>query len=298
MENAPGFAEVMSAWVLDALWLPVLAGISLAYVAAFRHSRRSRFAHPGWRLALFAAGVGVLAAATVSPLAHYGRQVLWVDFTGFLLITMVAPPLLLLGAPLTLAFRASDRGWRRRLRRMYRSKPVAVVTFPIAAWLAFAVTTYLWQFTSLTDSAATNDAVRALQQVSLLTVGLLFWQPVVGADPARWRLAYPLRGLYVAVEMTHKGLFGGMFLSMNTAMHSGFASRAPAWAPDAMDDQRLAILILWIGGNIIFLVALIATALRWVAYEQRNQHRTDLRLKLQREAASKRRAALERVFTR
>jgi cytochrome c oxidase assembly factor CtaG len=98
--------------------------------------------------------------------------------------------------------------------------------------------------------------------------------------------------------MTHKGLFGGMFLSLNTAIHHGFAGRAPSWAPDPMTDQRTAILILWIGGNLVFLVALVAMVFKWVAYEQRNQRRTDRRLALQREAARKRKAALEQVFTR
>ncbi len=111
-------------------------------------------------------------------------------------------------------------------------------------------------------------------------------------------MPYPLRSLYVFVEMTHKGLFGGMFLSMTTAMHSDFAAGAPGWAPNALTDQRISILILWIGGNMIFLVALIGLVLKWVAYERRNQHRTDRRLALQREAARKRRAALDQVFTR
>jgi hypothetical protein len=61
-------------------------------------------------------------------------------------------------------------------------------------------------------------------------------------------------------------------------------------------DQRIAILILWIGGNLIFLVALVAMVFGWVAYERRNQERTDRRLRLQNEARAKRRAALDQVF--
>jgi len=165
-------------------------------------------------------------------------------------------------------------------------------------WLLFAGVTYLWQFTDWTDLAARNLWVREMQRSSLLLVGVLFWLPAVSPDPVRWRLPYPLRALYVFVEMTHKGLFGGMFLSMHTAMHSEFASRAAAWAPEAMTDQRIAILILWLGGNLIFLLALVGIVVRWVQYEQRNQRRTDWRLRLERDAKAKRRAALEQVFTR
>ena len=298
MDRAPGWGEVARQWVADPVWLVLLGLLAASYAFWFRKASLSGFAHPARRALLFGLGVAALGVAVLSPVAHYGRTLLWVDFTGFLFLTMIAPPLLWLGAPLTLAFRASGKQGRARLRRFYRSKTVAAVTFPVASWLTFAVVTYLWQFTSLTDMAARNDALRTLQQFTLLLVGLLFWLPAVAADPVRWRLAYPLRALYVFVEMTHKGLFGGMFLSMNNPMHGEFAARAPDWAPSALTDQRVAILILWIGGNMIFLVALIGLVLGWVAYEQRNQRRTDLRLKRQHEAAQKRRAALEQVFTR
>jgi putative copper resistance protein D len=298
MESAPGIAEVARQWLFSPAWLVLFVAVAGSYLWAFRRASASGFNHPKWRMFLFGLGLAALAVGTVSPVAHYGRQVLWVDFTGFLLITMIAPPLMLLGAPLTLAFRASAPKRRKTLRRLYRSKFAAIVTFPVATWLTFAVTTYLWQFTSLTDLAARDDLARHLQQFSLALVGLLFWLPAISADPVRWRLAYPLRALYVFVEMTHKGLFGGMFLGMNTAMHGDFARNSPTWAPDAITDQRIAILILWIGGNLVFLAALIGIVFRWVAYEQRNQRRTDLRLRLARERARRKRAALEQVFTR
>ncbi len=61
----------------------------------------------------------------------------------------------------------------------------------------------------------------------------------VAADPLRWRLPYPLRSLYVLVEMTHKGLFGGMFLSMTSVVHSDLAARAPAWSRSTLPFSTL-----------------------------------------------------------
>jgi putative copper resistance protein D len=298
VESAPGAVEVLSSWTFDPFWAAIGLGALVTYWGAVRQARRNGFPHPVWRASSFSVGAAVALAAVFSPVATYSRQLLWADFTGFLLLTMVAPPLMLLGAPLTLAFRASSRRRRRVLRRAYRSQIAAVATFPVATWLTFAVVTYLWQFTSLTEFAAEHQPVRTAQQLSLLLVGLLFWLPALAADPLRWRLPYPLRCLYVMVEMTHKGLFGGMFLSLNNPIHSDFAARAPAWAPNPMLDQRMAILILWIGGNLIFLAALIGLAAGWISYEQRNQHRTDARLERARSVERRRRAALEQVFDR
>lgn len=297
MEQAPGLAQVIRQWSIDPVWIGLGGFVLAAYLRALLGTRDAK-PHPRSRVALFTAGVLLVVVPICSPIEHYSRQLLWVDFTGFLVLTMMAPPLILLGSPLTLAFRASSERGRRRWRALYRCRAVAILTFPVATWLTFAVVTYVWQFTELTEIAAKNALVRDLQQLSLLAAGLLFWSPALAADPMRWRLNWPLRTLYVLVEMTHKGLFGGMFLSMNNAIHSGFAANAPAWAPSPMTDQRIAILILWIGGNLVFVGALAGLVIGWIRFEQRNAHRTDYRLMLEREARRKRRAALDKVFER
>lgn len=297
-ESAPGIAEIFRHFSWDLPWLLALAGAAFSYLAAFRRSRgmcvRSR--QSGWRAVAFIAGLAGVAAAVLSPLEHYGNTLLWVDFAGFLVLTMAAAPLILLGAPLTLAFRVSNKAWRRRLKRAYASRVAGAVSFPVVTWLSFAVATYCWQFSGLTDDAAQNVFVRDLQQATLLVVALLFWQPAIAADPQRWRLPHPLRALYVFVEMTHKALFGGMFLSMNHPMHHYFAANLPPWGPGPMTDQRMSILILWIGGNLIFLAVLVGLVNGWVQYEQRNAERTDRRLALARQADYQKRAALDQVF--
>lgn len=299
-EAAPPFAEVMGHFAWDVPWIAGLVLAGALYLRAYLHLRRTkpRVPHSLWRTACFIAGLAVVAVAVLSPLEYWGNHLLWANFTGFLAITMIAPPLLLLGSPLTLAFRVSDRPMRARLRAFYRGPVMSALTFPVVSWLLFAVATYLWQFTTWTDDAASNVFVRDIQQLSLLAVGLLFWLPALCADPVRWRIPYPLRGLYVFVEMTHKGLFGGMFLSMASAIHPGFAAGLPAWGPSAMTDQRVAILLLWIGGNLIFLIALIGIIARWVGYEARTTARTDRRLEKARAEKRRRSAAIESVFRR
>jgi putative membrane protein len=297
-DSAPVLSELLRQWSFDVVWLGAIGLAAVVYLRAALNpaAHRGHRPHQPWRSVSFAIGLVCLGIAVISPLEYYGNQFLWVDFTGFLVITMIVPPLILLGSPLTLAFRAGSPTARRRLRAIYRGPVAKLVTFPASSWLIFAAVTYLWQFTPLTDTAAHHAAVRDFQQFSLLAVGLLFWNPALCADPVRWRIPLPLRALYVFVEMTHKGLFGGMFLSMNHPMHRYFATHAPPWGPGPMTDQRMSILILWIGGNLIFLVALVGLVIRWVQYEARSTARTDARLAKARAAETSRRTALERVF--
>lgn len=288
----------MGKWALDVPWLLLCALAAAWYVRAWRRSRAMGTPHPAWRMVAFLAGVVLVLLAVISPIEHYGNQLLWANFAGFLLLTMIAPVFIVLSAPLTLAFRIGSRSRRAALRTLYRNRLTTIVTFPVFTWLLFAIGTYVWQFTGLTDLAAENVFVRDFQQLTSLVIGLLFWLPAIASDPVRWRLAYPLRALYVFVEMTHKALFGGMFLSMSTAMHDGFASNLPEWGPSAIMDQRIAILVLWLGGNMVFVAALVGIIIGWMRYEARNQRRTDWRLKLQREAADRKRKALDQVFTK
>ena len=299
-ETAPGFADVISRFAFDVPWYGLLLGAAAFYAVAWVRVRSERPRVPPGRvqLALFMLGLALVFVATQSPLEHYGNQILWADFGGMLLLTMIAPPLILLGSPLTLAFRAAGPRGRARLRRFYRGRAMRIVAMPIFSWLLFAVVTYAWQFSGLTEEAAANVFVRDVQQLSLLAVALLFWWPALCADPVAWRMNHPLRMLYVAVEMTHKGLFGGMFLSLNTPVHETFAASMPVWALSAMTDQRLAILVLWVGGSLVFLVVLAAIAISWVRYEGRQSARIDRRLEAQREARRERARALGSVFER
>lgn len=299
-ETAPGFAEVMGQFAFDAPWYGLLLLVAAFYAVAWLRVRADRpRVPPGWRrIGAFMLGLLLIFVATQSPLEHYGNQLLWADFGGMLLLTMIAPPLLLLGSPLILAFRVSGPRGRARLRRLYRGRTARIVAMPIASWLAFAVVTYAWQFTALTEEAAANVFVRDVQQLSLLAVSLLFWWPALCADPVPWRMSHPLRVLYVAVEMTHKALFGAMFLSLNTPIHETFAANAPAWAPSAMTDQGVAILVLWVGGSLVFLAALVAIAVGWIRYEARQSRRIDRRLEAEREARRQRARALGGAFER
>ncbi len=301
MEAAvPGPGEVLWHFSFDVPWFVVLTTVAVGYLRAYRRSRidPTLRPHPRWKLMAFSAGLLLVGLAVMSPLRYYGNQILWIDFSGFLVLTMLAPPLVWLGSPLTLAFRVSGTDGRRRLRTLYRSRAVAAATFPVAAWLLFAVVTYLWQLTTLTDVAARHWWVRDLQQMTLLFVALCFWLPALCADPLRWHMSDPLRALYLLVEMTHKALFGAMFLSLTRPLHHHFAHSVPAWGPSPMLDQQVAIAVLWLGGNMVFLLVLAMVVAHWVRADARASLRLDRRLAAEREVEQRRRAALEQVFRR
>jgi putative copper resistance protein D len=292
---------MLSHWRFDPFWIVLLIVAAWWYISALRklEATNPRVPHPRWKMWSFIGGLVLIAIATMSPMQHYGNVFLFMTFVGFIVISMVAPIFLLLASPLTLAFRTTDtqRG-RARLRWLYRNPISTVLTYPLFSWLAFAVVTYVWQFSKLTEIAARNGAVRDIELLTMLFIGILFYFPALCADPVRWRMNFPLRIFYVFVEVTHKALFGGMFTSMSSVFHPSMAKAMPNWGPDPLFDQRIGVLIVSAVGNAIFITVIAFLVARWVPYETRVSARTDKRLEKERAAAERKQAALEQVFRR
>src|SRR5690606_10310257 len=107
-------------WLVFGLpWAVLITVAGAWYTVALK---RATTPHPRRKVVAFYLGLLLTGVATLSPLEHYGNQALWIAFVGFLVLTMVAAPLLVLGSPLTLAFRASGPAWRKKLRAGYRGR--------------------------------------------------------------------------------------------------------------------------------------------------------------------------------
>ena len=291
---------MLSHWRFDPFWIILLLAAGWWYVSSLRklEATNPRVPHPRWKMWSFLFSLVLIAIATMSPLQHYGNVFLSVTFIGFLVISMVAPIFFLIASPLTLAFRVSGKPARARLRWLYRNRVSTIISYPLFSWLAFAIVTYLWQFSKLTEWAIENGAVRDIELLTLFFVGILFYLPALCADPVRWRMIFPLRIFYVFVEVAHKALFGGMFTAMSSVFHPQMAAAMPDWGPSALFDQRLGVLLVSAVGNGIFITVIAFLVWRWVPYEARISARIDKRLEKERLAETRKQAAMEQIFRR
>ena len=100
--------EFLSVGELDLFLTANLVIASVAYVVGIRRSRRtSGLAWPAWHTICFFSGIALLASVYLGPMAAWQHTFFWVHMTQHLVVTMAAAPLLVLGEPITLAFRAS-----------------------------------------------------------------------------------------------------------------------------------------------------------------------------------------------
>lgn len=283
---------MLLAWRFEPLPILGVALAAAAYLWAVRivSARHPRNRPRAWRAWAFGAGLAAILLALSSPIEAYEGQLFSVHMVQHMLLELVAAPLLLLGAPATLALRAASPSVRRTLLRLLHSRAVAVVTFPLLSWALFAAVNWGWHFSTLYDQAMENPPLHYLQHATFLVAALLFWWPVVGADPARWRLPHPVRLFYLFLAMPQNSFLGVALMSAPVVLYPHYLTNLRAWGPPPLADQNLGGILMWVFGDVAFLIGMGAVVAAWVRYEDRRTARLDARLDAE-QAASERSAA-------
>ncbi len=242
--------------------------------AAHPHNPVPRFRYWSWM-----AGVVVLLVALASPIATYDTTLFSVHMVQHVLLAMVAAPLLAIGAPITLLLRVSSPETRRRvILPVLHSWPVKIISFPVVTWIIFAAVMWGSHFSPLFDASLDNDAIHFFEHALYLGAGLLFWWPVVGADPSPWRLPHPARIGYLFLGMPQSSFLGLAIFSAPAVLYQHYATLVRPWGPTPLEDQALAGGLMWILGDAIFLIAIILAVWVWLRAEEREGVRLDAQL--------------------
>jgi putative copper resistance protein D len=274
----PSAVSLLLGWTFEPL--PTL-GIAVALGWWWWAVRRVNAAHPAnpvprRRSVAFALGMTALAFALLSGIAAYDTTLFAIHMVQHVLLMLVAAPLIALAAPVTLVLRVSSRETRRRwILPVLHARITRVLAFPVVAWLVFAGVMWASHFSPLFDAALEDPLVHDLEHVLFLGSALLFWWPAVRLDPAPWRMAHPARALYVFLQMPQNTFLAVVLLNVSTVLYPHYESIVRSWGPTPLEDQRLAAGIMWIAGDAVFIVALVAIVYGWMRAERRDLPRTD-----------------------
>ena len=153
-----------------------------------------------------------------------------------------------------------------------------VVSFPVVTWLVFAAVMWASHFSALFDLALDNEAAHVFEHGLFLGAALLFWWPVVGADPSPWRLPHPARIAYLFLGMPQSSFLGLAIFSAPGVLYPHYLGLVRLWGPPPLYDQQLAGGIMWAGGDLLFLIAMILALWVWLRAEEREGRLADARL--------------------
>ncbi|GGK88739.1 copper resistance protein D [Sphaerisporangium melleum] len=278
-------ANLLTLWWFDLFFAVLAALLAGLYGAGVLRLARRGDRWPVGRTVSWGIGVLMLVLSTQSGVARYAPVLFSVHMAEHMVLSMLVPIFLVLGAPVTLALRAlkpaarrGDRGPREWLTTILHSRFVKVVTHPAVATALFVVSTYALYFTPLFAAAMEEHLGHIAMTLHFLVTGSLFFWVIIGVDPAPTKLPHVGRLLLLFVTMPFHAFFGIALMSMGVPLaRDWYDQLGRTWGASALADQSTGGAIAWAFGEIPTLIVLIALAFQWYRDDQRTARRADRR---------------------
>jgi len=258
-------AEVVTRWQFAPLvtaFAVVAAGLYLWGVLRVRRQHPAR-PWPAWRTAVFLGGLAVIVIATQSGIGSYDDVLFWDHMIQHLLLLMVAPPLLVVGQPGTLLLHASRNPVHTWAKRAMRSRLVSFLTFPLVGTLLYIGTIVGTHLTGFMNLVLTHPAVHDGEHVLYLVAGYLYFLPLIGREPIRWKVSYPTRIFLLFIAMPVDAFTGLVLGSESGNPFPAMATDRPSWAPSPINDVHIGGGIMWVGGAAIMFVLMMSVFFAW-----------------------------------
>lgn len=271
-------------WQIDWLWLTVAVIACLLYLRWVLRLRRRGDDWSTLRTISWVLGWAVLVCFTSGAPGVYGKVLFSWHMVEHMGIAMIAPLLLVPGAPITLALRAlparpdKTLGPRELLLACVHSSYLKVLANPAVAASIFFFSLAIFYYSPLFELALSTHTGHVLMIVHFLLSGYVFTWVLIGIDPGpvRWSPLALLVVLFVTISF--HAFFGVILTDSETLLADGFFERLGLpWAPDALEDQQNGGAIAWGLGEVPTLVLAIAVALRWMRQDDRETRRRDRR---------------------
>ncbi|MGW0131254.1 cytochrome c oxidase assembly protein [Streptomyces sp. NPDC003299] len=268
-------------WSADPFFLVAcLLGLALYGWGVLRLTRRGD-AWPVSRTVSYAVGVLTVALMMCTKLNDYGMVMFSVHMVQHMVISMLSPILILLGAPITLALRALPTAGRGRtgprelLLMLLHSRYMRIITHPAFTIPLFIASLYALYFSPLFDFLMGSKTGHVAMMVHFLAVGVVFFWPIIGVDPGPHRPGHLMRMLELFAGMPFHAFFGIALMMASSPMVETFKNPPASLGIEALSDQNAAGGIAWAFSEIPSVLVLIALLFQWYGSEQRQARRTD-----------------------
>lgn len=282
LAGPPTLARILLDWRFDLLFGSAAIIFAAVYLSGVVRLRRRGDDWPVGRTIAWLLGCGLLLFTTSSGLGRYMPAMFSVHMTAHMLLSMLVPILLVLGAPTTLALRAlppagkgNPPGPREWLLAGLHSGWSRFFTHPVVATIMFVAGFYALYFGGIFDAAVSHHGAHVLMNLHFLMSGYLFYWVVIGIDPTP-RVVPPLGkiGMVFASIPLH-AFFGVVLMGTPAVLGERFyRSLQLPWHTDLVGDQHLGGSIAWAAGEIPLVVVMMALLIQW----QRSDRRTATRL--------------------
>ncbi len=279
----PSLRNLLFEYNPDALMIAILIVVTALYIKGVIVLKKRGDSWPVGRTVAFAFGIALIDFATSGGLGVYALFSFEYHMIAHMLLGMIAPIGLVLGAPITLALRTlpqsrdgQERGVRTLALTVLHSRYSKVLTNPITALALFDGSLFVLYFTDLFGTLMQNHAGHFFMNIHFILVGFLFFNVIIGIDPNPKRYPHILRIVILFGAMSLHAFFSIALMSQTSLIDGGYyqSLRTP-WITSALDDQNAGGSVGWAMGEIPMLLALISTFILWMREDKRETVRID-----------------------
>ena len=283
MPEAPNFQRILFEYDPDILIIGLLILAVALYIKGVIVLTRRGDKWPVGRTISFALGISAIDFATSGGLGVYAHFAFSWHMVSHMVLGMIAPIGIVLGAPITLALRTlpqsrdgQELGVRGLLIAALHSRYARVITNPVVALAIFDGSLFALYFTSLFGGMMQSHQGHLFMSVHFILAGILFFHVIVGVDPNPKKVPHIVRIVILFAAMSIHAFFSVALMSASTLIDGGyFESLQRPWSLDLLVDQRAGGAIGWAMGEIPILIALVATFIQWMRDDSHEAKRID-----------------------
>ena len=255
-------------WSWEPITIALLAITAVLYavgIARIWHTTKK------WQPLAFGAGWLALVIALISPLDTLGGILFSAHMAQHEMLMIVAAPLIVLGRPLIAFLWALPPRWRVAVGHWAQSAPVSTswrsITGPLVVTIMHAIALWIWHLPSWYQATLRRESIHALQHCSFLFTAALFWWALIHGRYGR--MGYGVAVVYVFVTAAHSGALGALIAFSPHVLYPIYQQTTAQWGLDAIEDQQLAGIIMWIPAGVLMTVLGVALFAAWLGEAER-----------------------------
>lgn len=281
--GAPTLSKLLFKYDPDAFFIGALIVAVALYVKGVLILTRRGDKWPVGRTIAFALGISAIDYATSGGLGLYAKFSFEYHMIAHMVLGMIAPIFIVLGAPITLALRtlpqgrtAEERGLRGTLVALLHSKPAVFLTNPVVILALFDGSLFALYLTSLFGGMMQSHTGHLFMNLHFILAGILFFHVIIGIDPNPKKFPHIVRIVILFAAMAIHAFFSISLMSSTTLIDQGYyQSIESQWLGDILTVQQRGGSIGWAMGEIPILIALVATFIQWMRDDKKETTRID-----------------------
>ncbi len=260
MPGTTTISDLFTRWEVPWLVTSELAFVALVYARGFARIRRTRPAQfPVWRLACFLGGIATLFVAVASPLDTFSDSLLFMHMAQHWVLMSIAPPLIVLGAPMVPMLRGLPR-WiiRKPLRPLFRSGALPALgrflTRPRVAWIAMNAAYIGWHIPRAYEFALASENWHNCEHACFFFTNLMFWWPLIRPWPSRARQSRWMLIPYLLLADIVNTAVSAMLCFSGRLLYPSYGLVPRPFGLSALNDQVAAGAFMWVCGSAVYLI--------------------------------------------